>query len=146
MSETPGRMFTASFLTLGLMVWVFAPSWRLGETVVAVFFGSSFQSLNVWNVPRSDGRTHVKGLKDLMKARPPGVDCLSIFPRVEISGHSIPFTPLDQPPLNICRRPAVESSLVESSRQTSVVELTTSIGLSPHHELIELVHFFSFVA
>jgi len=53
--------------------------------------------------------THVKDLKDILEAQPPGSDRLFIFLRTETPIDHAPSIPLRELPPNICYGPAIES-------------------------------------
>ena len=122
---------------------VFVISGRTTGMVIPVFVASSFWKWIVSDSHRSDDRTHVKDPKDIFEVRPPSGDRLFIFLRVEVSRDRIPFAPLDQLPLNICYRPAIETILVDGSGSMSLVPLTPLIHLS-HHTQTDSGHPFSF--
>ena len=94
-----------------------------------MFIASSFWKQKVSDGHNSDDRTHVKDPKDIIEVQPPGGDRLLIFLCVQMPGDWIPFAPLDQPPLNICYRPGIESISVGGSRSMSLVPLTLLIHL-----------------
>jgi hypothetical protein len=81
-------------------------------TAVFAFVASSLWNRKVSNGLHSSDRAHFEDLKNLVEVRPPGGDPLFITLRVETSRDHIPFTPLDELPLNIRHSPGIESSLV----------------------------------
>ena len=97
-----------------------------------VFVASSFWKRRVSDGHRSDDKTHVKDLKNIVEVQPPGDDRLLIFLYLQTPRGRIPFAPLGQPPLNICHRPGIESILVGGPRSVSPVPLTSSIRSSRH--------------
>ena len=113
MSETAVTVVTALIRT---PVPVLVTSERAAGVVVFVFIASSFWKRKVSDGHRSDDKTHVKDLKDIVEVQPPGDDRLLIFLCVQTPRDRIPFAPLDQLPLNICHRPGIESILVGGSR------------------------------
>ena len=62
--------------------------------VTFAFVASSLCTLKVSTRLYSNDRTHAKDLENLVEARPPGGDLLSVVLRVEPSGYRTPFTPL----------------------------------------------------
>jgi hypothetical protein len=61
-------------------------------------------------------RTHAKDLKNPIEVQPPGGNHLLVVLRVKSSRYHTPFAPLDQLPLDICHRPAIESISVNGSK------------------------------
>jgi len=95
----------------------------------SVFTGSASWEGEVGNGHRSNDRTYIKDLKNILEAQPPAGDRLFIFLRVEIPIDHVPFTPLGELPLNIRYSPAIESITMNDSRNTSLVQLTPAIDL-----------------
>jgi hypothetical protein len=91
------------------MVWVFVASRRTPEPAASVLVASAFWEREVSNGHHSSDRTHFKDLKNPFDVQLPGGDRRFISLPVEIFREHIPFTPLDEPPLNICHCPAIES-------------------------------------
>ena len=69
-------------------------SWTVGMSLFVLIVSCSWER-KVSNGHRSSDGTHVEILKNLVEAQPPGGDRRLLFPRVEIPGDHIPFTPLD---------------------------------------------------
>ena len=67
-----------------------------------------------WQRSSESGGTHVEHMKDLVEFQPPGDNCHFIVLRVEISRDYVPFTPLDDVPLNLGHNPAIESPISAS--------------------------------
>ena len=109
MSETIVGMFTASFRTSEAITPVFVTSCGIVETIAFPLFASSFWNRKVSNLLHSNNRTHIKDLKNLIKVQLPCGNRLLVALGAKASRDRIPFTPLDQPPLNLCYGPAIES-------------------------------------
>ena len=62
------------------------------------------------------GRTHTEHVEDSDEFQPPGGNCLFIVLRVEMSREYVPFTPLDDAPLNIGHSPTIEGPVSGSPR------------------------------
>ena len=122
--------FTTSLRTPETMVSVLVASGRTVEVAVFVFIASSFWKRKVNDGHHSDSRTHIKDPKHIVEVQPPGGDRLLILLRVETPRNRVLFAPLDQLPLNICHRPAIEIILVGDSRCISLVPLTPPMHLS----------------
>jgi len=75
-------------------------------------------------------RTHVKDLKNILEAQPPGHDRLFVRLRGKIPRDCIPFTPLDKFPLNTYQGPANRGIIIEGSRYKPLVQLTSTADLS----------------
>jgi len=93
----------------------------MAETAASVFITSAVWEREVSNDHHSSDRTHVRDLENLVEVQLPDRDRLPIVLRVEKSGDHIPFTPLDQPTLNLCHCPAIERILVHGSKCTALV-------------------------
>ena len=118
------------------MLRVFVASWRAAETagsVLTLFIASAFREREISNGYHSSDRTYIEDLKNLFEARIPGRDCLFVFLRVKTPRDSIPLTPLDKPPLDICYGPANKDNIIDGPRYVSLVQLTPTTGLS-HRE------------
>ena len=105
-------VFTTSFWMSEVMIWVSVTSWRTAGADESVFVGSALWGEGVSNGHHSRGRTHVKDLKNILEAQPPGSHRLFIFLCAETPIDHAPFIPLRELPLNICYGPAIESTMV----------------------------------
>jgi hypothetical protein len=79
----------------------------MAETVAFPLIASTFRKREVNDGHHSIDRTHLKDLKNLVEVRPPDGNFRFIFLRAETARDHIPFTPLDQLPLNLCHCPAI---------------------------------------
>jgi len=95
-----------------VMVWVSVTSWRTAGAAASVFIGGALLEGEVSSGHHSRDRTHVKDLKNILKAQPPGSDRLFIFLRAETPKDRVPLDPLRELPPNICYGPAVESIIM----------------------------------
>jgi len=111
------------------MVWVFATPWLTAGTAGIDFIASAFWEGEVSDSHRSSDRTHVKDPKNIFEAQPPGRNLLFTFLRVQAPRDPIPFTPLDEAPLNICHGPVIEGNMMDGPRYVSLVQLTPKIDL-----------------
>ena len=84
-----------------------------------------------WQRSCGSGGTHVEYMKDPLEVRPPGGNRLFVVLRVEMSGNYVPFSPLDDVPMNLSRGPAIESSISASSRMSTAGQLTWSTAQLP---------------
>ena len=79
---------------------------RTAETVALMSIADSFWDQRVSADLDSNDRTHVKDLKNLVEVQLPGGDRPIVAPRVKPPRDHIPFTSLDQFPLNFLSSPS----------------------------------------
>jgi hypothetical protein len=103
-------------------------------TAASVVTVSAFWEREVSSGHHSSDRTYVQDLKNVFEVQPPGGDRLFIFLRAETLRDRIPFTPLDQLPLDICHCPAIERVYISGGwwKCVSLARPTASIDLSHH--------------
>jgi len=131
-SETTAGVFTMSFSTPETVMRLFVASWLTAGATESVSIGSASWEGEVSNGHHPNDRTHIKDLKNIFEAQPPGGDSLFIFLRLKMPKDRIPSTKLDELPRNICYGPAIESIKMNGSKNVSLVQLTPTIGLSHH--------------
>ena len=68
-------------------------------------------------------------MEDPVEVQPPGGNCFFVVLCVEMSGDYVPFTLLDDAPLNLCHSPAIGSS-VSGSPGMSTIGLTHVVKCS----------------
>jgi len=129
LSETTTGVSIMSFPAPETMMRLFVASWLTAGAAESVFTGSAFWEGEVSNGHHSNDRTHIEDLKNILEALPPASDCLFIFLRTEMPTDHAPFTPLGELPLDIRHSPAIESITTNSSRYTSLVQLTPAADL-----------------
>ena len=118
-----------SFPAPETMMWLLVASWPTDGAAESVLTGSAFWEGEVNDGNHSNDRTHIKDPKNILEALPPAGDRLFIFLRTEMPTDHVPFTPLGELPLDIRYGPAIESITINSSRYTSLVQLTPAIDL-----------------
>ena len=95
---------------------------------MCIYHEFSLEARSQQQSSRSDG-THVKNVKNTVKLQPPGSDCLFIILRVVMSRDRVPFTSLNNVPLDLVHSSTIQS-LVRKSHGVRIADSTYVVNLS----------------
>jgi hypothetical protein len=113
----------------------------MSETTTCIFIASS-----VWKRTVNDSdRTHVEDEKDPGEVRPPGSDCFLVVLCVDKPRDYIPFSLLDDLPLDLRHSPAI-NSIVNEVFKLYIAAVTHAVSwlIASHTELLRSLNRFLF--